>query len=227
MGYAECKTTFVHWLLFRGTECRGRDPGRLRSRPRGNGLEPKHLHAFDRTLESLEANLSSFDFAAFVLAPDDIVKFRGDQTSVARDNVIFETGLFMGKLGRRNVFLVRPRGTILKLPTDLAGITVLEYDPNRSDRNLTAALGRACYSIRLAMQNWSPMSARNLAINPHYDRDLELLDVNFNLRSIVTPKTIFIITGDVIVSELLDRPTAAFLRDKIDGKTGPKGDYRK
>jgi predicted nucleotide-binding protein with TIR-like domain len=172
------------------------------------------------TLESLEDNLTSFDFAAFVLAPDDIVKFRGDQTSVARDNVIFETGLFMGKLGRRKVFLVRARGTDLRLPTDLAGIAVLQYNPNRSDRNLVAALGPACNTIQETMRNWSPMSARTLAINPHYDSDLELLDVNFDLRSIVTPKTIFVISGDVIVSELLDRPTAAFLRDKIDSKKG-------
>jgi hypothetical protein len=174
------------------------------------------------TLESLEDNLTNFDFAAFVLVLDDILKFKDDQTFVARDNVIFESGLFMGKLGRRKVFLVRPRGTTLKLPTDLAGITVLEYDPNRSDGNMTAALGSACYNIRLAMQNWSPMSAMALAINSHYDSDLDLLDVNFDLKRLVTPKTIFIITGDGIVPELLDRPSAAFLRDKIDSKRGQR-----
>lgn len=172
------------------------------------------------TLESLEDNLTSFDFAAFVLAPDDIIKFKDAQTAVARDNVIFESGLFMGKLGRRRVFLVRPKNATLKLPTDLVGITVLEYDPNRSDGNMIAALGTACHSISLEMQSWSPMSSTILEINPHYDRDLALLDGNFDLRSIVTLKTIFIITGDGIVSELLDRPSAALLRDRIASMKG-------
>jgi hypothetical protein len=128
----------------------------------------------------------------------------------------------MGKLGRRRVFLVRPRGTDLRLPTDLAGITILQYNPNRSDRNVVAALGPACNTIQETMQNWSPLSAKTLAINPHYDSDLELLDVNFDLKRLVTPKTIFVITSNVIVSELLDRPAAAFLRDKIDGKAGQR-----
>lgn len=171
------------------------------------------------TLESLEDNLGRFDFAAFVLAPDDIVKFKDAQTAVTRDNVIFESGLFMGRLGRRRVFLVRPKNATLKLPTDLAGVTVLEYDPNRSDGNMIAALGTACTIIQNTMQNWSPMSARTLTINPHYDSDLALLDVNFDLKRLVTPKTIFIITSGTIISELLDRPTAAFLRDTIEGQT--------
>jgi predicted nucleotide-binding protein with TIR-like domain len=179
------------------------------------------------TLETLESKLSSFDFAVFVLAPDDIVKFRGDQTSVTRDNVIFETGLFMGKLGRRNVFMIRPRGSDLRLPTDLSSITTLEYNPNRSDRNWVAALGHACNIIRETLQRWSPRSAgnpdinpSNLAINPHYNSDLALLDGNFDLRTVINPKTIFLITSDGIVSELLDRQSAAFLRDRIDSEKG-------
>jgi hypothetical protein len=171
------------------------------------------------TLESLEDNLGRFDFAAFVLAPDDIIKFKDAQTAVTRDNVIFESGLFMGRLGRRRVFLVRPKNATLKLPTDLAGITVLEYDSNRSDGNMIAALGTACAIIQNTMQNWSPTSARTLTVNPHYDSDLELLDVNFDLKRLVTPNTILIITSGTIVSELLDRPTAAFLRDTIEGQT--------
>jgi hypothetical protein len=54
----------------------------------------------------------------------------------------------MGKLGRRRVFLVRPTNAALKLPTDLAEVTVLEHAPSRRDGNIIAALGTACHRIR-------------------------------------------------------------------------------
>jgi Predicted nucleotide-binding protein containing TIR-like domain len=177
-----------------------------------------HQNIFEHStgiLESLEDKLSCFDFAAFVLAPDDFVRSRDDQALVARDNVIFESGLFMGRLGRRKVFLVRPLGTTLRLPTDLAGVTVLEYDTNRRDGNLVAALGPACYSIQLTLKDWTPIAFASLAINPNYESDMEFLDGSFKLDKLITAKTLFIITAEGIISELLDRPSAAFLRDVI------------
>ena len=39
------------------------------------------------------------DFAALVVTPDDLVVTRDAQVAVARDNVIFELGLFLGALG--------------------------------------------------------------------------------------------------------------------------------
>jgi hypothetical protein len=180
-------------------------------------------------LESLENALSNFDFAAFLLTPDDVTRIRNREQLTARDNVVFESGLFMGKLGRDRVFLVQPRGvTDLHLPTDLAGITVLDYEPNRSDQNMTAALGNACHQIRLRMRAWnSPPSNSQpsvlIGINPHYDSDLALLDGNFQLNKLLNPETILVITGIGLISELLDRPTAALLREKIDqlGKDRP------
>jgi hypothetical protein len=58
-------------------------------------------------------------------------------------------GLFVGVLGRRNSFILLPRGSEdLHLPSDLAGVVPLEYDPHRQDGNLNAAVGPACNKIK-------------------------------------------------------------------------------
>ena len=100
------------------------------------------------TLESLTKKLHLFDFAIFVMAPDDIVSKRGRRTFAPRDNVVFELGLFIGRLGRDRCFIVVPRGQKIGFPTDLLGVTVVDYAANRSDGNLRAALGPGCNRIR-------------------------------------------------------------------------------
>jgi hypothetical protein len=173
-------------------------------------------------LENLENALSNFDFAAFVLTPDDVLRIRKLEQLAARDNVVFESGLFIGKLGRDRVFLIKPRGAEdLHLPTDLAGTTTLDYDPNRSDGNMVAALGTACNRIRTKMRGWTPPPASTplsapSGINPHYASDLKLLDENFQVSNLITPETILVITGTGVIAELLDRPCAAILRENID-----------
>ena len=39
-----------------------------------------------------------------------------------RDNVIWEHGFFTGGLGRGRVFVVKPRGVDLKVPSDWGGV---------------------------------------------------------------------------------------------------------
>ena len=56
------------------------------------------------TLEQLAQRSDEVDFAAFFLLPDDQVRIRDRDHQVARDNVVFEMGLFMGKLDRDRVF---------------------------------------------------------------------------------------------------------------------------
>lgn len=79
------------------------------------------------TLESLERELRRADFAALVLAPDDVVTSREKTLAAPRDNVIFELGLFIGALGRSRTFVIRPLNVDVKMPTDLAGFTTLSY----------------------------------------------------------------------------------------------------
>jgi len=82
-------------------------------------------------LEDLLRWADEVDFAVLILGSDDLTTSRGETASSPRDNVVFEAGLFMGKLGRRRVFLVTPASEKLRLPSDLYGITHLEYDDTR------------------------------------------------------------------------------------------------
>lgn len=101
------------------------------------------------TLETLEKELGTFDFALFVFTPDDVVRIRGHQLGAVRDNVLFELGLAIGKLGRERAFILMPREEKpTRLPTDLLGVTPATYNPNRTDENFLAALGPACNQLK-------------------------------------------------------------------------------
>lgn len=106
------------------------------------------------TLNSLLAALWSSDFGIFVLSPDDIVQMRGESYSTARDNVIFELGLFIGGLGlERTFFLIPSDAPALRLPTNLDGVTSGMYNLDRKDRNKAAALGPVCTKIRMQIED--------------------------------------------------------------------------
>jgi hypothetical protein len=79
------------------------------------------------TLDDLLRFVQVFDFAVLVLSDDDVTTSRASTTSSPRDNVIFELGLFMGALGRRNAFpiIVRSSSAQLKTPSDLLGNTAI------------------------------------------------------------------------------------------------------
>lgn len=99
-------------------------------------------------LQSLMRALSEFDDAIFVFAPNDVAIMRKDVVEITRDNVIFELGLFMGKLGPEHCFIVSPRDVPdFHIPTDLAGIGRATYKPDRKDGNVEAALGPAVFQI--------------------------------------------------------------------------------
>lgn len=100
------------------------------------------------TIESLISILDTCDFAIFVFSPDDIVKIRKKQFLTVRDNVIFELGLFIRKLGRQRSFIIMPDKPIFHIPTDLLGITAGKYDTSRTDESHQAATGPVSHQIR-------------------------------------------------------------------------------
>lgn len=100
-------------------------------------------------MSSLMDEVESSDFGLFVLAPDDVTRIRDSEKPTVRDNVIFELGLFIGRLGSERCFMIVPgNAPDLHLPTDLLGITPLGYPADRQDGNMVAALGPACSRIR-------------------------------------------------------------------------------
>src|SRR5213595_891445 len=80
-------------------------------------------------LADLEKQAGGSSFGIFVFQRDDVVEIRGEQYDITRDNVVFELGLFLGRLGRENCFVVVPKnGSNLHLPSDLDGYAPLVYD---------------------------------------------------------------------------------------------------
>jgi CRP/FNR family cyclic AMP-dependent transcriptional regulator len=115
----------------------------LIARPWTDGFRPSATF-----IENLERELAGADFAILVLAADDVVEWRDATHNAPRDNVIWEHGFFTGGLGRGRVFIVKPRGVDLKLPSDWDGITILDYDPNGTMDDLSSRLGGAVNDIR-------------------------------------------------------------------------------
>jgi hypothetical protein len=111
-------------------------------------------------VEALLNALPRFDFAVLVLTPDDFLVSRTQETLAPRDNVLFELGLFMGRLGRSRTFVLHQADTGLKMPSDLAGLVTATYDWPRADRNHRAAVGVACDSIRQVIRDLGVIEAK-------------------------------------------------------------------
>jgi Predicted nucleotide-binding protein containing TIR-like domain len=73
----------------------------------------------------LKASLQ-FDFGILLGTGDDKVEYRGKEMLAPRDNILFELGLFMGRLGiSKCAFVVEKE---LKLLTDISGITLSRFE---------------------------------------------------------------------------------------------------
>ena len=105
----------------------------------------------ESTLNNLFKALEEYEFAIFVFGGEDKASIRNEQTSIVRDNVIFETGLFMGRLGKERVFFVKPEKVDLHLPTDLMGITYGHFDPDHPNKN--ASLRTFCNQVKSQIKN--------------------------------------------------------------------------
>ena len=108
----------------------------------------------EHTIESLEKAANQCQFAVFVLGPDDVIQTETEGVYVPRDNVVFELGLFLGRIGRRRSYMLKPHGVNVKLPSDLSGITWAEYTLLG---NNTIDVKDASIQIRYAMQR-APMT---------------------------------------------------------------------
>ena len=105
--------------------------------------------AFESLLEALD----KFDAAVFIFAPNDFVKIRGREFDAVRDNVVFELGLFTGRLGRDRTFWLVPKGqTQLRIASDLLGVLPAEYVPP-TDTDWASALSVCAEQIHEALRD--------------------------------------------------------------------------
>jgi predicted nucleotide-binding protein len=106
-------------------------------------------------LQSLEDEVDRSDFAIAIAHADDVTESRGKEWPSPRDNVIFELGLFMGRLGKTRAVLMEPREAGVKLPSDLAGITTIPYRFEKGP-DAAAMLGPACNVLRDHINHHGP-----------------------------------------------------------------------
>lgn len=108
-------------------------------------------------LESLETEVDDSDFAIAIAHSDDVTLFRDQDWPAPRDNVVFELGLFMGRLGRKRAILMEPREDKVKLPSDLSGITTIPYS-HEAGKDAAALMAPACNVLRDHIKEWGPFN---------------------------------------------------------------------
>lgn len=100
----------------------------------------------DTYIESLEKEMDKADFSILVLTPNDVTRIRDEEVETPRDNVLFELGLFMGRLRRERCFMLYEYDNKPKIPTDLLGVSAATYQKSEPD-GLGKALAPACKEI--------------------------------------------------------------------------------
>src|SRR6266851_4560153 len=132
-------------------------------------------------IEDLMGALNEFDFAIFVFLPEDALTVRKKEAQSVRDNVLFELGLFLGKLGRQRNFFVAPKvepDFNFHLPSDLSGITPATYDPQA--KNLRAAVGAPLYEIKESIRALGTVTKQETSL---YDSRKNLKPFHFTHRN--------------------------------------------
>lgn len=75
---------------------------------------------------------SNVGYAVVLLSPDDVVSSKSNKSDKkifrARQNVIFELGFFIGKLGRNRVMSLYRQTDNFELPSDYSGVLFIPFD---------------------------------------------------------------------------------------------------
>jgi hypothetical protein len=161
------------------------------------------------TIDTLLQSCIEKDFAVFVFSNDDTIKMKDKEYIVARDNVIFESGLFMGMNGKDRCFIVSPRDIPnFHLPSDFSGFTVADYDPQFAEKDLNSALGPAVHLIKQAIKKsgWERFGLYiypKIVEHPGKNHPLKLYFnfKNITLYPIVVDNFIFEVGADLKVDE--------------------------
>jgi hypothetical protein len=119
------------------------------------GLAPIILHEKPnqgRTIIEKFSDYSAVGFAVVLLSPDDVGRLRSAPPDAlrprARQNVIFELGFFLGRLGRDRVLALYAPTEDFELPSDYSGVLFVPFDPSgRWQFDLVKELKAADYDV--------------------------------------------------------------------------------
>ena len=82
-------------------------------------------------IEKFEENARNCSFAFALFTPDDQVEKAEEKYHQARPNVIFETGWFVGRLGKERVMILLKEGT--DIYSDFDGVSRVQYKDDVKD----------------------------------------------------------------------------------------------
>lgn len=111
--------------------------------------------------ENLLRKAITFDYAIFVVSPDDTVirESKKEKTIKTRDNIALEIGLFTGEIGKRCVYILKHDSCAL--PTDILGYVYVPYndetlkDPrqfNNCCRIIKEAMDRESKTLKISLK---------------------------------------------------------------------------
>ena len=129
----------------------------------------ENIFAINRSyLTTLLNRASYYDYVIAIFTPDDEAIIRDKAVRVTRDNVIFEFGLFLGRLGPPRTFLLAQEG--VELFSDWSGISTEQFS---GGGDLYAAVERGCNTIRREIENakgtYTMLPSTSLAIGYYYN----------------------------------------------------------
>lgn len=121
-------------------------------------------------LETLLNRSMFYDYLVAVFSADDEALIREKYHQVTRDNVIFEFGLFLGRLGINRTFMLLEDG--VSLFSDWDGIKPAKFQ--RRD-NMVSAVGGACQQIMeemgvaMKLKHFSMLPSTSLAVGYYFN----------------------------------------------------------
>lgn len=164
--------------------------------------------ALGNYLNDIIMGIEKSNCALFLFSSDDKRIMRGKEENITRDNVVFETGIAIGLLGKERVFIIAEKDTAL--PKDLDGLTIFKITPDVTgsfDKSLeheTARLKKILISLKDRFDK-SPVF-----LNEYIPERIK--------KGVLTAKTIYAISP--MLSSFLDNHEAD-IRNRLNDTNNP------
>lgn len=105
-------------------------------------------------IEKLDEYISQANFGIVLMTPDDIGYAKEDKSKMkyrARQNVILEMGMLLGKIGRSKVAILFSQAEDMELPSDINGYIYIPFKDNVEDakNSLAKELDKNGYTISI------------------------------------------------------------------------------
>ena len=171
------------------------------------------------TFEALRSAAFQFDFALFIICPDDQLHLSGKEPTLwtARDNVIFEAGLFLGSIGNERVFLAQQSTKErLRIPTDLLGTAMPAFEWVENDRvQSLASINKTAIGFKVAIEKQGFLQFHlRLACGWGREPDPDRFEVE--LEGVRLSEQMHLIQGkNIAIAARLESPTINF-EDDLD-----------